>query len=104
MSCHSARNAVKVCWPAAARFELVVRFVQGRAASRAGVNAFRRVMFIVFATEGGFGSFLAYDAELFYSICSVMSATGVLEMRRQGRGPGSDTPLFSTARHSFGVR
>lgn len=59
MSLDRTRNAVKVRWPPAPGLELVVGLVERRVARRARVDALRRVMFVVFAGEGGFGAFFA---------------------------------------------
>jgi len=67
MSRHSARNAVKVRWPAAARLKLVVGLVQRSLAAGAGVDAGCGRMLIVLACEGGFGAFFSEDAELFWA-------------------------------------
>ena len=62
---HRARDRVKVSGPSASRFELVVGFIEGCVAGGAGVHARVRRVFVIFATAGSFGSFLAQDSELF---------------------------------------
>ena len=65
MSGHSAWDAVEVCRPSAARFELVIGFVEWRAAASTSVDTGFRLMFVIFPSKGGFCAFLAEDAELF---------------------------------------
>jgi len=65
MSCDRAWNAVEERRPAAARLEFVVGFVEGRVASDTVVGSLCGEVFVVFAGEGGFGSFFADHAELF---------------------------------------
>ena len=67
MSGHRSRNRIKVCWPAAARLELMVGFVERRVAPGAVVHALRRVVGIVLSRAGALSSLLAEDAELFWT-------------------------------------
>lgn len=53
-------------WPAAARVELVVGFVEGRIAASACVDAGIGVVLVVGARARHLGALLAEDAELFY--------------------------------------
>jgi len=66
MSRHSAREAVEVSGPSAARFKLVICLVEWRIAPSARVNALRGRVFVVFACEGSFGALFTEDAELFF--------------------------------------
>lgn len=63
---HGSRDAVEVSRPAATGLELGVGCVQGRVAAGARVHALVRVVLVVGAGAGGFGAFLAEDAELFW--------------------------------------
>lgn len=65
VSSHSPRDGVEKGRPAAARLELVVGFVERGVAASAGVGAFGGHVFVKGAAEGGFGAFVAEDAELF---------------------------------------
>lgn len=60
-----AGDIVEVCWPSAARLELLVCGVEGRVAGSACVNAGGGHVFVKFAGAGGFGALLAKDAKLF---------------------------------------
>ncbi len=60
-----AGDAVEIGGPAAAGFELVRGFVERGVAAGAGVDAGGGHVFVVGSCEGGFGAFLAEDAELF---------------------------------------
>lgn len=64
MSLDSSRDGVKVRRPAAARLELVICLVERSVAASAVVYTLRRVVGIVLAGAGSFGSFLAENAEL----------------------------------------
>ena len=68
MSSHRPRDRIEVGGPAASRFKLVVRFVEGCVAGSARINAGGRHVLVVFASEGGFGAFFAEHAELFYCL------------------------------------
>jgi hypothetical protein len=59
VSGHSTGDGVKVCRPAAAGLELVVSRIERRVATCAVVNAFRRVVRIVFAGAGALSSLFA---------------------------------------------
>ncbi len=63
---HGARQRVEEGRPAAAGLELVVRAVQRRVAARAGVDAGRGHVLVVFADIGRFGALLTQDAELLW--------------------------------------
>lgn len=90
MSHNSPRHRIKERRPAAARLELVGCFVERRIAGGAIVGALGREVFVVFAGEGGFGAFLADDAEL---LCGTLA--------NQSHGGGAkDSPGESTACHS----
>lgn len=65
MPCHGPRDAVEIRRPAATRFELVRRAVEGRGAGGAAVGARGGGVFVVGAGEGAFGAAGAEDAELF---------------------------------------
>lgn len=65
MSRHSARQAVEVGGPSAARFKLMICLVEWCIAPSASVDALRGHVLIVFACEGSFGALFAEDAELF---------------------------------------
>lgn len=61
---HRAGDTIEVRRPSATTLELVARFVQGRGAGGAGVDAGAGHVFVVFAREGRFGAFFADHAEL----------------------------------------
>ena len=67
---HSSGDSVKESRPSAPGFEFLVSGVQGCGAGGASVDAGGGVVFVVVAGEGGFGAFLAEDAELFCRIRS----------------------------------
>lgn len=64
VSLDSSRDGVKVRRPAASGLEFVVCRVERSVAGRTVVYTLRRVVRIVLAGAGTFGSFLAEDAEL----------------------------------------
>ena len=64
MARHGAGDAVKVCWPATARLELVVGLVQRRLTAGAGVDTRVGEELVVLAREGRLGALLPEDAEL----------------------------------------
>jgi len=66
MSHHGSRNGVEEGRPAAAGLEFLVGFVERRIAGCAGVDAGGGEVLVEGAGEGGFGTFLADDAELFW--------------------------------------
>jgi hypothetical protein len=74
---NGARNAVEVGRPAAAGAEFVGGAVQWGRAAGAGVDARVRVVLVVFAGAGGFGAFLAEDAELFWGAWLVFYVVGL---------------------------
>jgi hypothetical protein len=61
-----ARERVEKRRPAAAGLELVGRFVERSGAAGAGVDAGGGHVFVIYASVGCFGPFLAEDAELFW--------------------------------------
>lgn len=67
VSSHSTRDGIKVCGPATARFELVVGSVQRRIATSAIVDAFRRVVGIIFTGASALSALFTENAELFWS-------------------------------------
>lgn len=71
-----ARDGIPEGGPAAARVELVVRFVEGRVAAGAGVHAGVGVVLVVGAGAGRFSAFLAEDAEL---LCELLERVRRLE-------------------------
>jgi hypothetical protein len=92
MSCDCSRNGVIVGRPAAARLEFVVRFVEGRIATGAGVDTRVRHVLIVFTSAGSFGALLTKNSKLF---CDQKSA-----QRYRHKILQDLQPLFSTACHS----
>jgi hypothetical protein len=64
MSLHSARDGVKVCWPATAGFELVVGRIERSIAASASIHALGWVMGIVFSCARAFGALLTEHTEL----------------------------------------
>lgn len=67
MSSHSTRNGVKVCWPATARFELVVGSIKRRIATGAIVDTFGRMVRVVFTGASTLSALFTKNAELFCS-------------------------------------
>lgn len=67
VSSDSPRDGIKVCWPATARFELVIGSVKRRIATSAIVDTFGRVVRIVFTGASALSTFFTENAELFYS-------------------------------------
>ncbi len=63
---HSSRDVVEVCWPSAARLELMGSFVERGITTCAGVDARVRQVLVVFAASGHFSSLLSKDAELLW--------------------------------------
>lgn len=62
-----ARNGVEEGGPAAAGLEFVRGLVEGRGAAGTGVYPVRWHVFVVNAFKGRFGTFVAENAELFYT-------------------------------------
>jgi hypothetical protein len=62
---HGAGDVVKICWPSATRFELLICFVKGRVAGCACIDSFLWHVLVVFACEGSFGALLSDNSELF---------------------------------------
>jgi hypothetical protein len=71
MSRDCARDGVIICWPATARLELVIGFVEWRIATSACVDTRIGHMFVVFTCTWSFGAFLSKNSELF---CTQKSA------------------------------
>lgn len=67
VSSDSTRDGIKVCRPATARFELVIGSVKRRIATSAIVDAFGRVVGIVFTGASALSTLFTENAELFYS-------------------------------------
>lgn len=63
---NSVRHGIPKRWPAAARVELVVGFVERCVAGGACVDAGVGVVLVIGAGAGHFGALLAEDAELLY--------------------------------------
>lgn len=55
----STRYAVEVCWPAAARLELVVRLVEWRITAGAGVDTVVWLVLVVFTSSWRLGALLS---------------------------------------------
>jgi hypothetical protein len=68
MASYRPGDVIKVCWPSAARLELVISSVQRCVAGGASVDASLRHVLVKFAGEWGFGSLLSEDAELLWLI------------------------------------
>lgn len=66
VSSDSTRDGIKVCRPATARFELVIGSVKRRIATGAIVDAFGRVVGIVFTGARALSALFAENAELFW--------------------------------------
>ena len=106
MACYCAWDVVKVCWPSAARLELVLCRVQRCVAGSASVDATLRHVFVKFAGVGGFGSLMSEDAEL---LCwRVKRGSGIGEFRGTylwraplaTRRPSSELGKTSSGRNS----
>lgn len=67
MPSHSTRDGIKVCWPTTARFELVVGSVKRRIATSAIVDAFGRIVGIVFTSTSTLGTLFTENTKLFCS-------------------------------------
>lgn len=67
VSSYSTRDGIKVCWPSTARFELVIGSIKWRIATSTIVDAFGRVVGIVFTGASALSTLLTENAELFCS-------------------------------------
>ena len=69
MAGDGAGDAVKVSGPPAARLKFVVRLVEWRIATGAGINALARVVLVKLPSSRGLRSLLPEDTELLYIGC-----------------------------------
>ena len=65
MSRDCAWDGVEICRPAAARLELVIRFVKRHIATGTGVDTRLRHVLVIFASPWRLGTFFSEDSELF---------------------------------------
>jgi len=92
----SSRHGIEKSRPTAAGLELVVGFVERGLAAGAGVDAGGRGVFVVLASEGGFGALLAEDAELLWISSLAPILPGIIKVRHHARS----LPLLNCACHS----
>lgn len=64
MACYRSWDVIEVCWPPAARLELLLRRIQRRVAGGAGIDASVRHVLVKLAGIGSFGTLLSEDSEL----------------------------------------
>jgi len=63
---YSSGHSIEESWPSTSTLELVLRGIEGCIAADAVISSLARSVFVVFASEGGFGSLFAEDSELFW--------------------------------------